>query len=206
MKINDAVFTTSSGKPEEYPPEFPAEVAFAGRSNVGKSSLMNALLKRKNLVKTSSTPGKTQRINFFEVNHGFYFVDLPGYGYAKVPKSLQRNWGPMMDTYFRVRESLRVVVCLVDSRRGIGELDADLFQQLEQHKRHRILVFTKIDKLKANERHSFSTQIKKKYGLEPRDYFAVSTTKRIGIRELSEELATYLTDVLEPSSRSDEND
>ena len=120
MIVTAADFVISAVKPEQYPaPEFP-EIAFAGRSNVGKSSLINTLLNRKNLVKTSRTPGRTQLINFFLINQALSFVDLPGYGYAKVPAAVQKKWGPMIETYLSSRESLRGVIVLMDLRRTPG--------------------------------------------------------------------------------------
>lgn len=196
MIIKTADFVISAFEPDQYPESEIPEIAFAGRSNVGKSSLMNALLKRKKLVKTSSTPGKTQSINYFLINESYHFVDLPGFGYAKVPKSVKKKWGPMMDTYFKIRKNLRVVVCLIDARRVISDLDVKLFDYLEKYKRHRILVFTKFDKLKKNERRDFKQKAKKKFGLDTRDYFTVSVLNKLGIEELWEELEIYLSDVL----------
>ena len=105
MNIKSAEFVTSAVKPSQYPPAGRPEIAFAGRSNVGKSSLINALLSRKNLVKTGSKPGRTQTINFFLINDSFYFVDLPGYGYAKVPMAVRKSWGPMVEKYLKTRRA-----------------------------------------------------------------------------------------------------
>ena len=105
MNIKSAEFVTSAVKPSQYPPADRPEIAFAGRSNVGKSSLINALLSRKNLVRTGSKPGRTQTINFFLINDSFYFVDLPGYGYAKVPMAVRKSWGPMVERYLKTRRA-----------------------------------------------------------------------------------------------------
>lgn len=196
MKIVSAEFVTSALKPQQYPPVQGAEIAFAGKSNVGKSSLMNALLNRRKLVKTSSSPGKTQMINFFSINDAFFFVDLPGYGYAKVPLSVKKEWGPMMQTYIRARPALRAVVCLIDARREFSEMDVQLFSFLEEHKKHRILVFTKIDKLKKSEQKNFHARMKSKYGLDKSDFVAVSNLTKKGIDELWELLDTYLSDLI----------
>ena len=119
MKISTAEFLASAVLPAQYPrPPLP-EVAFAGRSNVGKSSLINTLVHRKHLVKTSSTPGKTRAINFFVINQRFLFVDLPGYGYAKVPRAVQASWQPMVEAYLRQRTTLRAVVHVVDLRHAL---------------------------------------------------------------------------------------
>jgi len=112
--IKSAEFVTSAVKPSQYPPAVLPEIAFAGRSNVGKSSLINTLVNRKRLVKTSSTPGRTQLINFFNINEVFSFVDIPGYGYAKVPASVKKKWGPMIETYITTRNTLKGVVLIMD--------------------------------------------------------------------------------------------
>lgn len=196
MKIKSAEFITSALSQSQYPEELYPEIAFAGRSNVGKSSLMNALLNRKKLVKTSSTPGKTQMINFFLINQAFSFVDLPGYGYAKVPKNIRKQWKPMMENYFQIRSTLRLVVCLIDARRKISETDIQLMDFLEKYKKHRVLVFTKFDKLKKNEQNSFTNKMKKDYGLQSRDFFKISSARKEGLNDLWEELSSYLSDVL----------
>ncbi len=117
MIVKSTEFIKSAVKPGQYPDSDLPEIAFAGRSNVGKSSLINVLVNRKNLVRTSSTPGRTQLINFFDVNGRFTLVDLPGYGFAKVPLAVKKEWGPMMEAYFATRENLRGVVLILDIRR-----------------------------------------------------------------------------------------
>jgi len=117
MIIKSAEFVTSAVKPAQYPPADMPEIAFAGRSNVGKSSLINSLVNRKRLVKISTTPGRTQLVNFFAINRAVTFVDLPGYGYARVPLPIKKTWGPMVETYLKDRENLKGVVLLMDMRR-----------------------------------------------------------------------------------------
>src|ERR1700693_2370535 len=117
MHVKSALFITSATKPQQYPEGDLPEIAFAGRSNVGKSSLINVLVNRKNMVRTSSTPGRTQLINFFDVNGRFPLVDVPGYGFAKLPLAVKKEWGPMMETYFASRSNLRGVVLIFDIRR-----------------------------------------------------------------------------------------
>lgn len=151
FRILSAEFVTSAVKPGQYPPEDLPEVAFAGRSNVGKSSLINALLNRKRLVRTSNTPGRTQLINFFEVNHLFRFVDLPGYGFARVPAAVKKNWGPMIETYLAQRSILRSVVLILDSRRLPDKKDVELIAWLSHNRRDACLVLTKADKLSKNQ-------------------------------------------------------
>lgn len=156
MKISRAEFITSAVEPGGWPPANSPEVAFSGRSNVGKSSLINFLTGRKKLVKTSGTPGKTQLINFFRINDRYIFTDLPGYGYAGVPLAVKRKWQPMIETYLRGRESLRGVVLLVDARRGAKEMDLMLLEWLAAVNLPACIVLTKIDKLKQSERRAVS--------------------------------------------------
>lgn len=151
MIIKSAIFIKSAVKPDQYPePLFP-EIAFAGRSNVGKSSLINSLLSRKQLVKTSRTPGRTQLINFFMINESFYFVDLPGYGYARVPTKIKKQWGPMVESYLFGRKNLRAVVLVMDIRRIPKEEEKKLLLLFHQLNVQTILVLTKADKLSKNK-------------------------------------------------------
>jgi GTP-binding protein len=152
MKILSAEFVTSAVKPAQYPPVKYPEMAFAGRSNVGKSSLINTLVNRKHLVKTSSTPGRTQLINFFNINNNLTFVDLPGYGYAKVPAAVRKNWGPMIETYLSTRKTLKGVVVIMDIRRIPRQEEHDLIDWLKYFSIAGILVLTKTDKLSKPKR------------------------------------------------------
>ena len=145
--IKSAEFVTSAVKKAQYPPEVLPEIAFAGRSNVGKSSLINTLVNRKRLVKTSSTPGRTQLINFFNINNNLTFVDLPGYGYAKVPAAVRKKWGPMIETYLSSRNTLKGVVIILDIRRHPREEEQNLIHWLAHYSIASILVLTKTDKL-----------------------------------------------------------
>ena len=147
MIIKSAEFVKSAVKPSHYPPASLPEIAFAGRSNVGKSSLINCLVNRKRLVKTSSTPGRTQLINFFNVNDQVYFVDLPGYGYAKVPVSVRKKWGPMIETYLSGRKTLVGLVLIMDIRRIPGSDETRFIDWLDLYRIGRILTLTKTDKL-----------------------------------------------------------
>ena len=151
MIIKSAEFVTSAAKPGQYPPAFLPEIAFAGRSNVGKSSLINTLVNRRHLVKTSSTPGRTQLINFFDINGQVVFVDLPGYGYAKVPASVRKTWGPMIETYLRERPTLKGVVIIMDIRRIPGQEELNLLGWLKHYSIAGILVLTKTDKLSRSK-------------------------------------------------------
>jgi GTP-binding protein len=150
MKIVSAEFVCSAKEPRSYPPTGITEIAFAGRSNVGKSSLINVLLNRKRLARTSTTPGRTQEINFYRINDRFAFVDLPGYGYAKVPESVRRHWGPMVEAYLRDRRTLRLVIVILDVRRDPSDEDMQLMHWLEFYSIHFFVVITKTDKISQN--------------------------------------------------------
>ncbi len=148
MIIKSSKFITSAIKPSQYPDQGLPEIAFAGRSNVGKSSLINRLVNRRNLVKTSSTPGKTRLINFFDINGRLIFVDLPGYGYAKVSQKERQSWGPMIEAYLDGRKMLKGVVLLLDLRRQPREDEFMLIKWFSTKAIPFIIVLTKADKLK----------------------------------------------------------
>jgi len=151
MKIISAEFMTGAVSSRQYPTPLYPELAFVGRSNVGKSSLINSLLNRKKLVKTSQTPGKTQEINFFKVNDDLIFADLPGYGFAKVPAPVRNRWKKMIESYLLKRKSLVAVVLIVDVRRNPSPLDIDLQRWLHACGVEYIMVATKADKLSQSE-------------------------------------------------------
>ena len=155
MKIKSTAFVKSATKSEHYPDWSLPEVAFAGRSNVGKSSLMNILLRRKSLVKVSKTPGRTQLLNFFTAlissDREIGLVDLPGYGFAKVPKSVKRKWGKMIEGYLGGRRNLKALVIIMDIRRGMEADDRQLLEAMAHFGVQPILVFTKADKLSRNK-------------------------------------------------------
>jgi GTP-binding protein len=145
--IKTAEFVTSAVQPGQYPESNLPEIAFAGRSNVGKSSLINCLVQRKKLVRTSRTPGLTRMINFFRINEAFYFVDLPGYGFARVPESVRAQWRPMVETYLLGRESLRGIVHIMDARHPPTMEDLQLWTWLQNRRVPAIPVLTKSDKI-----------------------------------------------------------
>jgi GTP-binding protein len=151
MKILSAEFVVSAPGPKQFPLDSRPQIAFAGRSNVGKSSIINSLLHRKSLVKTSQTPGKTQLINFFVINGSFYFVDLPGYGYAQVPRAVTDAWAPMIEGYLKSSPSLSAVVVLLDIRRTPDERDVRLLEWLRQYDIPAVYALTKADKLNRQE-------------------------------------------------------
>jgi GTP-binding protein len=151
MKITSAEFVKSATAPEHYPRDKRPEIAFMGRSNVGKSSLINSLLGVKGLARTSSTPGRTQLINFFLINQAFYFVDLPGYGYARVPTEIKETWGPMIETYLANRPNLVLSIAITDSRHNPTPLDLMMREWLEANQKPFTVVATKADKLSSNQ-------------------------------------------------------
>jgi len=152
MKIVSAEFVTSGTAPAHYPDWDLPEVAFAGRSNVGKSSLINRLLSRRKLVRVSSTPGRTQQINFFVVNEVLGLVDLPGYGYAKAPPAVRAKWGPMIRTYLDGRENLKGVVHILDARHKPTAQDLEFLDWLASREIPAVLAATKMDKVKPSKR------------------------------------------------------
>lgn len=180
MIVKSTTFIKSATKPAHYPEQTLPEIAFAGRSNVGKSSLVNVLVNRKNLVRTSSTPGRTQLINFFQVNEDFMLVDLPGYGYAKVPLEVKRQWRPMMETYLSGRPNLRGVVLILDIRRVPSEEDLQMLGWLRSFDIAPIVVLTKCDKLSKNERARQTEVILKRTGLARGEVTCFSALSREG--------------------------
>ncbi len=189
MKITDARFVTSAADPGGYPETDLPEVAFVGRSNVGKSTLINALLRRKGLAKTSSTPGKTQLINFFRVNDQFHVVDLPGYGYAKVPQSEKARWAERIETFLARRQQLRLVISLVDVRHGPTPLDTQMHKWLAHYERPTLIVATKADKLSKNKVQQQVAAIRKATGLPP---IAVSAANGTGLPDTWKQIRAFL--------------
>jgi GTP-binding protein len=151
LKIESVEFIKSVTSVSGCPKDGFAEIAFVGRSNVGKSSLINKLVNRKSLARTSGTPGKTREINYFLVNRKFYFVDLPGYGYAKTSKEMKDNWKGLLEEYLTTRETLKLVVVIIDSRHPDMESDLQMTQFAEFYGRHFAIVRTKIDKLSQSK-------------------------------------------------------
>lgn len=151
MKIISAEFTKSATEPSTYPEGIFPEIAFAGRSNVGKSSLINALTQKKNLARTSRTPGCTQLINFYTVNERLSFVDLPGYGFARVPDVVRKNWKPMIEKYLRERKNLLLLILILDIRRDPSEEELAFIQWLGLYNIPFLIVLTKIDKMSRNQ-------------------------------------------------------
>lgn len=183
-------FVKSAAKAKDYPTikndagiELP-EVAVAGRSNVGKSSLLNDLFQSRDLVKTSSIPGKTQLINFFSLNDALVFVDLPGYGYAKVPMEMRKKWGPMIQEYLDKRPTLKLILFLFDVRRVPNDEDRQFIEWVADSEKSLILVLTKVDKVSANEKSANTRKILQAFNCQNLHHVHYSTTKNVGRREL----------------------
>ncbi len=194
MEIKSAEFITSAVKPSQYPlPEFP-EIAFAGRSNVGKSSLINVLVNRRRLVKTSRTPGRTQLINFFLINNILSFVDLPGYGYAKVPAAVKKKWGPMIETYLSSRKSLKGVILIMDIRRSPGEEELNFIDWLASEDLACLMVLTKADKLSKTRQDKQHVMIAKAVGRKKEDLFLFSAKTKKGKQHIWQALENITMD------------
>ena len=201
MIIKSAKFVTSALKPSQYPPALLPEIAFAGRSNVGKSSLVNAILNRKHLVKTSSTPGRTQLINFFDINDNFTFVDLPGYGYAKVPKNIQKKWGPMIETYILNRKTLKAVIVIMDIRRTPGQEEINLIELLKYIGMPYIPILTKADKLSKRQQVKQKTSIKNIFYLEENKLILFSAKNKKGRESVWDAIEEILESPLNNSQK-----
>ena len=161
-----------------------AEIAVAGRSNVGKSSLLNHLFQRKDLVKTYSVPGKTQLLNFFTLDEKLAFVDLPGYGYAKVPLEIRKRWGPMIEEYLDNRPALKLILFLFDIRRMPSEEDLLFLDWVSKREKAVVLVLTKVDKVTLNEKNLYTKKILAAFNCDNLHYIHYSTTKNVGRKEL----------------------
>jgi len=192
MIIRSAKFVCSAVTPNQYPPDDLPEVAFAGRSNVGKSSLINKILNRKKLVRTSKTPGRTQLLNFFEINELWRFVDLPGYGYAKVPVEVKKRWRPMVESYLTTRVNLRGMVWLLDIRREASKEDLHLWDWLQAKQVPVIIVVTKADKLSKNKRNKQAASIAKSLGRKAQELIQFSATSGEGKDEIWQALLRIL--------------
>ena len=170
MKINKAEILISGVSTEHYPKDKLPEIALAGRSNVGKSSFINRMIQRKSLVRTSSKPGKTQTLNFYKINQAFYFVDVPGYGYAKVSKQERDKWGGMMEEYFQSRETLKVVVLITDIRHKPTKDDVQMYKYLKHFGLSVLIIATKLDKIPKNKRASHLKRSKETFNIDSDDH------------------------------------
>jgi len=192
LDVKTTEFMKSATAPAHYPVSDLPEVAFAGRSNVGKSSLINTLVNRKNLVRTSRTPGRTQLINFFSVNGQFVLADLPGYGFASVPLSVKRDWGPMIETYLERRENLRCVVLILDVRRIPSREDLLMFHWLRTYSIPTVPVINKCDKVSRNERARQAAGISRTLDVPVDEFVFFSALSREGKEDLWDRLELLL--------------
>lgn len=188
-------FVTSATKLEECPPQSLPEVCFAGRSNVGKSSLINALLNKKNIARTSNVPGKTQQMNYYQVGEEFFMVDLPGYGYAKVPKKERERWGRSIREYLLNRESLSFIIHVIDARHDPSQLDEDFFYWMALNKKPFAVVMSKSDKISNNKVNQAKAKIKrilKEMNIEV-PVLAYSSSSKKGVPEIKELIIEFIT-------------
>lgn len=181
MKITSAEFLISAVSSKQYPNTGFPEIALAGRSNVGKSSFINRLIGRKNLVRTSSKPGKTRTLNYYTINESFYFVDVPGYGYAKVSKTEREKWGKMMEEYFQEREVLQAVVLVVDGRHKPTADDVQMVEYIRYLEIPLIVICTKMDKITNNKQAQALKQMKK--ALPDGDYPVIPFSSVTGLNK-----------------------
>lgn len=185
MKINSVKFVGSFAKTNQLPKDKHPEIAFAGRSNVGKSSLINCLINRKKLALISSTPGKTRLLNYYSINESFYFVDLPGYGFAKVSQSERQNWKNLIESYFAANSFLNGIVQIIDSRHGITKLDSEMISWIDHIELPLLLVATKTDKLpKSKKKHLLNIIEKEARELGVPKIFPFSAISKQGKHEL----------------------
>ncbi|WP_019120185.1 ribosome biogenesis GTP-binding protein YihA/YsxC [Brevibacillus massiliensis] len=201
MKVTSAEFIISAVSPKQYPTEGLPEIALAGRSNVGKSSLINKMLNRKALARTSSRPGKTQTLNYFLVNKSLYFVDFPGYGYAKVSKSLKSQWGGMIDTYLTSRKELKFIIQLVDIRHAPSKDDVAMYEYCKQIGLDTVVVATKGDKIARGRWQQHLKVIRNTLNMRPSDTLIVfSSETGQGKDELWAEINRRLNEAGDPQA------
>lgn len=193
MKIQSAEFVKSAFEKKHWVEGDLPEIAFLGRSNVGKSSLINSLLNRKGLARTSNTPGRTQSINYFLINETFYFVDLPGYGYAKVPLALKQDWGKMAEDYLSSSKNLKLSVQLIDSRHEPKSTDIQLNEWLNFYAKPHVVIATKADKLSAKKLSENISEIERKFSQSK--VIPFSSVKNTGRDELWKEIRFALEKV-----------
>lgn len=200
LVIRDLEFLGGMATPRGWrPPATLPEVAFSGRSNVGKSSLLNRLVQRKSLARVSQTPGKTQQINFFRVNHAFALVDLPGYGFARVSKALQAQWRPLMESYLLLSESLRGIVQLIDIRHAPTPDDLQMLDFLAELGAPTIVALTKVDRLNRREVAERTAQLTKELGMSDEQVIPFSAVTGEGRNELAAAVVSLVT---QPSWRA----
>ncbi|MBL1229251.1 YihA family ribosome biogenesis GTP-binding protein [Enterococcus sp. BWB1-3] len=193
MNVHNAEIVISAVSPAQYPDTQLPEIALAGRSNVGKSSFINTLINRKNLARTSGKPGKTQTLNFYLIEDALHFVDVPGYGYAKVSKTERAKWGKMIETYMTQREQLKAVVSLVDLRHAPSQEDVQMYEFLKYYDIPVIIVATKADKIPRSKWNKHESMVKKTLNFDPSDDFILfSSETKQGKQEAWKAIEQYL--------------
>ena len=193
LTIKSSEFIKSIKSLKYRPEPLLAEFAFVGRSNVGKSSLINSLLQRKKLAKISSTPGKTQLVNYFLINNEFYFVDLPGYGFAKVSKKIKDEWQKYIEAYIVNNDQLKCLFLLMDARHGIKDNDFEMLSWLEHRELAYRIIFTKIDKLNRKKFYEIIRKSEKKYNVQLNNlFYPYSSTKVSGREEILKEINSFI--------------
>lgn len=198
MKITQAEFIISAVQPHQYPEDALPEIALAGRSNVGKSSLINKMIQRKNLARTSSQPGKTQQLNYYRINNQLYFVDFPGYGYARVSKTQREQWGRMIENFLQNREPLKLVLLIIDIRHEPSKDDRLMYDWLKHYGIPICLVVTKADKISRSQWDKHVKMVKTTLGADPRDPFVLfSSETGLGRDELWSVIAKAYSDQAE---------
>ncbi|MCQ4088188.1 ribosome biogenesis GTP-binding protein YihA/YsxC [Saccharibacillus sp. JS10] len=207
MNVMTSEFKISAVGPDQYPVEGLQEIALAGRSNVGKSSLINRLLRRKNLARTSSVPGKTQHMNYYLINQSFFFVDFPGYGFAKVSKQQREVWGQMIEKYMLHREPLKLVLMVVDLRHPPSKDDKMMYEWLTHYDRPICVVTTKADKVPKTRWQKHAKVIKQDLGMRPGDPFVMfSSETDMGKEELWTIIEEHLGELKTLQQRETEAD
>ena len=195
MKIRSSEIEVSAIRKEQYPKEGLPEIALVGRSNVGKSSATNALLNRRNFARTSQTPGKTRTINFYKINNEFYFVDLPGYGYAKVSKSEKDKWGVIMERYLQDRQELCAIFLLVDIRHEPTNDDVMMYEWIKHFGYNCVVIATKADKISRGQYQKHISIIRKKLQLEKDEkVIPLSSSKKTGVEDVWNEIIAQYED------------
>lgn len=193
MKINQAEFIISAVKEAQYPQDRLPEFALAGRSNVGKSSFINKMIGRKNLARTSSKPGKTQTLNFYKLNAAFYFVDVPGYGFARVSKTEREAWGQMIETYLASRETLKMVLLVIDVRHAPTKDDQMMYEWLKHYEIPTLIVATKVDKIPKGKQQKHLKMIKETLNIVENDSIVLfSAETGAGKEQAWNELKQYV--------------
>jgi GTP-binding protein len=194
MKITSAEFILGVANLRQLPKDGLKEIAFLGRSNVGKSSLINKLCGRKTLARTSGEPGKTRELNYYSINRSWYFVDLPGYGYAKLPEQIRSSWGKLIEQYLKTRKELTLVIHLIDARHEPTELDMMMVGWLDYYGKPFIVALTKADKLPASKMPKYLATARESFGRFPhcKEIIPVSSVSGIGKNELLRSVAAHL--------------